>query len=81
LAVGAAGASFFSTAWPSSKATLLIARGRAQLSNNSLPALQQFGPWVLGSMAAHQTNRLLPDSSLCGAVLQANDWASSPELL
>jgi hypothetical protein len=44
LAVGAAGASFFSTAWFSSKATLLIARGRAQLSNNSLPALQQFGP-------------------------------------
>ncbi len=31
----AAAASFFSTAWPSSKDTLLIACGRAQLSNNA----------------------------------------------
>ncbi len=40
--------------------------GRAQPTNNTLPALQQFGPWVLGWMAAHQTKRLLPDCGLCG---------------
>jgi hypothetical protein len=66
LAVGAAGASFFSTAWPSSEDNLLSASGLAQLSNNTLPALQHFGLWVLASMAAHQTKRLLPDSGLCG---------------
>ena len=60
---------------------MLIARGRSQLSNSTLPAVQQFGPWGLGSMAAHQTNRLPPDSGLLGALLQANDWASNPELL
>lgn len=40
--------------------------GRAQLSNNSLPALPHVGQWLLGSMAAHQSKRLLPDSGLCG---------------
>jgi hypothetical protein len=81
LAVGAAGASIFPQLGLRPRATLLLAHGRAQPTNNTLPALQQFGQWELGSMAAHQTKCLLPDSGLCGAVLQANDWASNPELL
>jgi hypothetical protein len=51
LAVGAAGASIFPQAGLRPKPPLLIARGRAQPTNNTLPAVVQLGRFCAGSAA------------------------------
>jgi hemolysin activation/secretion protein len=50
------------------KDTLLIARGRIQVTNNPLPAVEQFGLGGLGSVEGYQTNSLLTDSGLFGSI-------------
>jgi hemolysin activation/secretion protein len=50
------------------KDILLIARGRLQVANNPLPAVEQFGLGGLGSVEGYQTNSLLTDSGLFGSV-------------
>jgi hemolysin activation/secretion protein len=50
------------------KDTLLIARGRVQVTHNPLPAVEQFGLGGLGSVQGYQSNSLLTDSGLFGAI-------------
>lgn len=50
------------------KDTLLIARGRVQVTKNPLPAVEQFGLGGLGSVEGYQTNSLLTDSGLFGSI-------------
>jgi hemolysin activation/secretion protein len=50
------------------KDTLLIARGRVQVTHNPLPAVEQFGLGGLGSVQGYQSNSLLTDSGLFGSI-------------
>ena len=46
----------------------LIARARAQVSDGTLPPVEQFGLGGLGSVEGYQTNSLLTDSGLFGSL-------------
>ena len=78
LAVGAEGASFFSTTWPSSEDNLLSASGLAQLSNNACLRCRTlaYGYW-------HQWRRIRPNAcspiAVCAALLSwlGRFWAGS----
>ena len=48
--------------------TTLIARARAQVSDGTLPPVEQFGLGGLGSVEGYQTNSLLTDSGLFGSL-------------